>query len=510
MSAISRTIAAPRHLRTADAIVVHVLFVVVTLALYVWVRPLAGWEDASLLSGASALLLVQLIWSLASWRLLTGSVFDPYGLFVIAAMLFNAGAAFLFLIGANTAGLFILDFSFPADQTLRTLLLIFLCMAAFHFGALLLAGAQPGPLFPGTVAVPDPSVSAAQIRFVGWAFVVISIVPTAILLKQAVDVVLAAGYFGLYQVNYATGLGASTQFLGSFIVPGALVLLAGSKESRAGRIATLAVIALYALIQLFLGARYRAIGPVIAYAWLWHRTIRPLPRVLIASAAAVVLLVIFPVIAATRDTTGAERLSIQTVTNAFTTGTNPFVAVLNETEGTTVTIAHTLDLVPSSRDYDRGAQYLYAASSLVPNLFWDVHPATKRGLAGDWLVWQVDPDFAANGGGFGYSFIAEAYLNWGWIGGPLFLGIVGFLFAKLIYWGCRTGAPAKLAVVACFLSFVLFWARGEAIDVVRPLVWYALVPYLLIRFVAYIDRRGTGLHALWERARAPGQEKDTR
>ena len=507
MSAASHTVATPRALRTADAIVAHVLLVVVALALYVWVRPLAGWSDASLLAGASAVVLIQLVWSLASWRLLTGSIFDPYGLFVIAAMVFNAGAAFLFLAGANTAGLFILDFSFPPDRTLQTLLLVFLCMAAFHLGALLVAGAQRGPLFPGAVAVPDPAIAAAQIRFVGGALVAISAVPTAILLRQAIDVVRAAGYFGLYQVNYATGLGASTQFLGSFIVPGALVLLAGSKESRAGRLVTLAVIVLYALIQLFLGARYRAIGPAIAYAWLWHRAIRPLPRALILGAAAALVLVVFPVIAATRDVTGGDRLSVQTVTDAFTAGANPLVGVLTETEGTTVTIAYTLDLVPTARDYDRGAQYLYAASTLVPNLFWDVHPATKRGLAGDWLVWQVDPDFAASGGGFGYSFIAEAYLNWGWAGGPLFLGVVGVLFAHLVYWGCRTGAPAKLAVLASFLSFVLFWARGEAIDIVRPLVWYALVPYLLIGFVAYSDRRGLGPRALWERVRLRQQEK---
>ena len=123
----------------------------------------------------------------------------------------------------------------------------------------------------------------------------------------------------------------------------------------------------------------------------------------------------------------------------------------------------------------------------------------------------MDPSFASQGGGFGYSFIAEAYLNWGW-GAPLFLGLVGFLFAKLIVWACREGAPARLAAVASFTGFVLFWARGEAIDVVRPLVWYALIPYLMIRFVAYIDERRASpltlgpLTLCGSRARRGGEE----
>src|SRR6185312_5686659 len=156
-----------------------------------------------------------------------------------------------------------------------------------------------------------------------------------------------------------------------------------------------------------------------------------------------------PVIAATRDTSGADRLSAGALINAFSGINNPAVAILSETGGTMVTVAHTLTLVPSVRGYDFGAQYFFAGTSLVPNLFWTLHPAVAHGLASDWLVWLVDPSFAAQGGGFGYSFIAEGYLNFGWFA-PLFLGVVGYFFARLVFWGCRTGAPVRLAAVASF------------------------------------------------------------
>ncbi len=479
-----------RHHGVAAVIAAHLLFALVVLIAYLWVRPLAGLTDAALIYPASVALLALFGWSLWSWKRLTGSIFDPYGLFLIAATLFNAGVAFLFVFHANTTGIMILDFSFTPDVTLQTLLLIFLGLAAFHCGGLLLAGARDRPLFPGSITRATESPSMEEIRVVGWGFLAISALPTALLLKQAVGVVLTSGYFGLYQQEYATGLQAGTQFLGSFLVPGALVLLAGSKMSRASRLTSMGVIAVYALVQLFLGSRYHAIGPVIAYVWLWHRVIRPIPRWLLLGAAGFVFIVVFPVVAATRETSGADHLSAQTLLRAFSGVNNPLIAVFTETGGTMVTVAHTLTLVPSVRGYDLGAQYGYAASALMPNLFWSIHPAIAHGLASDWLVWLVDPSFAAQGGGFGFSFIAEAYLNWGWVGTPLFLGVVGFLIAALVSWGCSTSEPAKLAVVACFSSFVFFWARGEAIDVVRPLVWYSLMPYLLILLVAYLDRRG--------------------
>jgi hypothetical protein len=56
-------------------------------------------------------------------------------------------------------------------------------------------------------------------------------------------------------------------------------------------------------------------------------------------------------------------------------------------------------------------------------------------------------------------------------------------------------------VAASFLNFVIFWARGEALNVVRPLVWYALVPYLLILLIAYLNRKHLGPRDLRDRVR---------
>lgn len=153
--------------------------------------------------------------------------------------------------------------------------------------------------------------------------------------------------------------------------------------------------------------------------------------------------------------------------------------------GSMQTVTYTIELVPGTRAYDMGDSYYYAALTAVPNLFWRVNPGVARGLLSDWLIREVDPYTASVGGGLGYSFIAEAYLNFGWWGVPLVLGLIGLLFGGLVLWAGRSGDIARLATVASFASFFLFFARGEAALVVRGLVWYAILPYLAILYLRH-------------------------
>jgi oligosaccharide repeat unit polymerase len=157
---------------------------------------------------------------------------------------------------------------------------------------------------------------------------------------------------------------------------------------------------------------------------------------------------------------------------------NPVVTILSDMGTTMVTVAYTIELVPSFRDFDWGAGYFYSLFSLVPSLFWRLNPAAAHAYS-DWLIWFHSPYNAARGGGLGYSFIAEAYLNFGWVGGPIALGIMGLLYGRLTLWATRSNDPARLAMVATLLGFGLLFARGETgRHLVRPLAWYALFPYL--------------------------------
>src|SRR5205823_3032379 len=62
--------------------------------------------------------------------------------------------------------------------------------------------------------------------------------------------------------------------------------------------------------------------------------------------------------------------------------------------------------------------------------------------------------------------------------GPIALGIIGFGYSRLAHWGNRSDDAAKIAMTGCFLAFFLRFPRDESVDIFRPLVWYAFLPYL--------------------------------
>lgn len=226
----------------------------------------------------------------------------------------------------------------------------------------------------------------------------------------------------------------------------------------------------------------------VSIAWVFDRVGRRIPRALIV-ALAVVALVVFSWVRETRSTSGGWRLSIRDQMESLANLQNPIASSISEMGYSLVTVTHTISLVPAVRDFDRGVSYLYAASAIVPNLGWQVHPGKAHGLLCDWLTQTVEPVVAASGGGLGYSFIAEAYLNFGWVGGPLCLLVIGYLFTR-VFLLSDSDDPAMQAFVASFLCSFFVFVRGESAIVVRGLVWYAFIPYLVAIAISARNRKG--------------------
>ena len=163
---------------------------------------------------------------------------------------------------------------------------------------------------------------------------------------------------------------------------------------------------------------------------------------------------------------------------------NPAMSALSEIGQSMSTVSYTLDLVPAVRPFDLGASYVYAVIAVIPNVGWDVHPTMAHGTLSTWLVRTVEPTTAARGGGLGYSFIAEAYENFGWTGVPMVMIALGWVAGRLSSATRDKHDPAMLAMAATLLSFALIYARAETADFVRSICWYGLAPYLAVRLTS--------------------------
>jgi hypothetical protein len=173
-------------------------------------------------------------------------------------------------------------------------------------------------------------------------------------------------------------------------------------------------------------------------------------------------------------------MSLDHLVETYSSIENPAVASIHEMGGSMMTISHTMDLVPAEHGFEQGEGYFYAFLTLVPNFFWDKHPSIARMIPSEWLIWQVDPYTAQEGGSLGYSFVAEAYLNFGWLGLPAVMLLHGWLLCRAVYWGETPGRPDRAAALAAGACFAVFYVRAELAVILRGVVWYAGFPYFAV------------------------------
>jgi oligosaccharide repeat unit polymerase len=472
----------PRTVRARRAIcLAHAFFLFGLIAAGV-AASLGNVDPEDTLPVAGLVFAALALWTLWSWFKLHGTLIEPYGLFLMSSWAFNGGQVFLEVLHLNSYG--VLGGMFSPFTTLKTEYLVALGIGALHMGALW--AASPGNSTPRTNSWRSTAQQdlAWHTRWVGWILLLVSIGPAIWVFWDTGQIVLSGGYMSLYQRTLDIGLATGPRVLSNFLIPSALLLLAGSKSKRTGVVISAAITVGGSLAMFFLGGRGAAATALIAYVWLYSRTIRPIPAKLLILPALLLGFVVFPLVRAVRDTRGLDRTSVDFVTSAWSAIDNPVVGTVAEMGYSMSTVAYTLELVPTTRPFDGGVSYLYAALAGFPNVAWSIHPTTAHGTLSAWLVYTVMPYAAANGCGLGYSFIAEAYENFGWIGVPLVLLVTGWIAGRLSEAVRGRSDPASLALAATLLLTATLYARAETADLVRSVCWYSIVPYLLIRLLS--------------------------
>ena len=127
-----------------------------------------------------------------------------------------------------------------------------------------------------------------------------------------------------------------------------------------------------------------------------------------------------------------------------------------------------------------GRSYLISSTAIFPNILWDQHPTDLYGSLGDLITNQFDKLFYSRGGSFGFSLVAESYINFSIYG----LFFVGFIFSRLlefIEWSSKKKSIYFLISATILTNYIFFYARSELEFFVRPLTWYILIPLLLVK-----------------------------
>lgn len=468
MRAVIGTLERRPHYGWSSVVVGQAAFVTAVTALW-----LISWALGFRLPGGvwltCALFTVHSCWAGCSWRFLTGSWVDAYSLFFLSLCAFNGGQLWLEFLDLLPNG--ILDHAYGEDELLAAVLLVTAAAVAFHAaGVAVWTWDRHAGTGPATAAGPGVA-SARRFRNIALFFVAVSLPFTLQRIIESVEIAATAGYMALYEQTFKMGFENWKNVLATFFFPGTLFLLASFRSSRRWVVVTAGMAFVYVSTNLFLGARGPASAAAVSFLLLYHNSVRRIPPWVVWSTVACALLA-FPVIRLTRTMSGEERS--QAYREVLSCDAFHLTDTIEEMGGSFVTVVTTIDLVPSSREFDWGAGYLRAAGRAIPNVTGSI-----RETYADWYMRATDPVGYDLGGGMGFSVIAEGYANFSWFGPPAVLAAAGALLSLFVRRMRRTARPMDLALEATVVWAILVIPRAETAVCLRPLVWFCLVPYLL-------------------------------
>lgn len=414
-----------------------------------------------------------------SWKKICGTYFDAYLLFYWSALLFNSGQIILAIFDKRDN--IILGETFKNNELISAVFLTDLALTILHLAALISSYTNSKKNRNDSEAN-NTYVFTGKEDVVGWGMLFVSIIPASIIIYEKLQVVFSVGYIGLFRQNAGTGIMATPQILAGFITPSIMFLIAGKRKLSALKIGALVIFVTYCVLNLYLGYRYIGLAPLIAMLWLWDKTRSKINRKYLLIGILVIVFTM-PIIGVLRKASGSNRITIENIMHSYNSIDNPIKMILYEMGNSFQATLYTMKMVPQIRDYDYGIGYAYASTTIIPNIFGKVHPAYERETLATWLTKTVAPAIWRNGGGMGFTFIAEAYISGGYIAVVIIMAIIGYFYGKLTLWPAITKDPYKYAVVASFMSSFLFFPRSESVIIARSLLWYSLLPYLIIMII---------------------------
>ena len=417
----------------------------------------------------------QIALSLFSWRIMTGKVFVPYAIFLVAAYLFCFGQSFLgvFDLIAENRSLFR---SFSESDIYIAQIYTLMCLAAFHIGALL--AYKNSNYF--AVEQNREGGEYIVINKLGKFLVSISFIPFIIVNIINLVIVSIYGYGGIYEetddiIPFGTAIG----LIADYFVPGLLCILLTSEPGSKSQKRIFVIFALIILGIMYCGGRSQGVVLVAVSILYYQNYVKPISKKgwMTLCLGGIMFMYVLTAVAhlrgGSRDNYFQDIVEYQSDDDV-----NPAIELVSEMGSSMFPLAKTMEIVPDKEDYRYGSSYIYALTSIIPNLgFWDKHPAAVHAKLGQWLRATANMSY-----GPGFSLVAEAYINFGAFGFVAML-IMGFYFCKILNIDDTRGHHILTFLLAIIFTYMsLKMVRNSFILTVRVLLYYMLPIYYYVTY----------------------------
>lgn len=424
-----------------------------------------------------------LITSLISWRMLSGSLFSLYSIFLLSFYIFSYGQAFLRSLGLSYPP-FDLYSLFDTAVLSQAQMFSVLGMFFMHLGALLSFKVREKVSVQVNL---DKSLRKA-VLVVAWVLFLFSGPLYFIQTYSSLKVSISSGYMALYNYSnssFGTATSSSQNILSTlqmYFIPAVFLMLVSYKENVAWRRFVTCVIILAVLLNLMIGQRTDAGSLLVGFLFFWNSHVKTFSkrRTMAVILAGLALLVIFNVVGAVRGVQDKTTVSVMQTMVKSVSAHNPLVGTIGEMGGSMFPLISVMHIVPNIYRYQLGGTYISSLFSIFPNFLFG-HIFNRVSLS-NWLMMVLGLNY-----GPGFSLLAEAYYNFGWLG-DIFMLTLGWTVVRLLY-PFKKVSELTSALSTVMLCLLFTAARQDSLFMVRDVVYYALVPYLLIRFVNWSNTR---------------------
>lgn len=331
----------------------------------------------------------------------------------------------------------------------------------------------------GVVATYNKNVKGEQIAVL--CILAATFVPFLIIEYGRINLAATGGYQTILAVGASAGYPSFLLILSHLFIAGLVFAYAVfSRHAILAHVTLLLVIA-YVLAEMYIGDRSKGISLLLSILFLYDQLRRriPLKAILIVG---VVLFVGLSFVQVVRMVPGGERNYIEAGSMLITDIGSVFSFLLGTMGNSLGAVLHTVENVPANEEYSLGLEYLIGLTNVFPSIFGGSHVVPEY-LPSLWLSKLLIPGAVESGRGTGYSIIAEAYYNFGFLGPVTVMLLLGILGKAMQNWALRSGDVCKLAMIGSFFVWMYSVPRGVLATFLRPLVWYALTPYVVCKIV---------------------------
>lgn len=412
--------------------------------------------------------IVQLVFCIISWLKKGNQLVSPYVIFLLTLYIFSYGQSFLWALGLESERTLVGFRGCTIPEIFDAQVITIIMLVYFQVGALY-CYSNRRHFYREVVSVDYTS----SLRKIGWILFIISVVPYSSGMIQNMILSMTMGYEALYEGEAKVGIANWSAIIADYCIPSLICLYISYRNNKYKRRIITLFFLMNILAILITGGRTFAVILIALIVIMYNYLVKRFTRkwLIVGCLGAFLLLQILSLVANFRveSDKGASLSSVKLENNGA-------VDAIAEMGGTMFCLIKTQNLVPERENYRFGKSYIYAFTSLIPNLgFWEIHPAKQESNLSDWLTDSLGLDY-----GTGFSMCAEAFANFGNLGFIVFF-FWGWFIASImgkIEQSAWSQNYAQMAFLLILFWFFLTLPRNNFINLIRPIFFVAGPIYL--------------------------------